>query len=168
MGGQLLYELHVSWYAFLAIILQEYVSEIFSVNGRSRCPALPCTLLACGWRDSLKLASDLHAKLLIKRPGRCGTSPDIFLPGHFSIPNDVVGETQKGGVKNVWKPKHEGNKGYSHLLQTPTSRHTSITFFFFLRIICPYSVVSITSWTRRPRMKMRITKPVPRFSVLSF
>lgn len=40
MGGQLLHELHVSWYVFLAIILQECVSEIFSVNGRSRCPAL--------------------------------------------------------------------------------------------------------------------------------
>ena len=104
MGGQLLYELHVSWYVFLAIILQEYVSEIFSVNGRSWCPALPYPLLARGRRDSLKLVSSLHAKLLITRPGRCGTSPDISLLGHFSIPNDVVGETQKGGVKTFGNP----------------------------------------------------------------
>lgn len=128
MGGQLLYELHVSRYVFLAIILQACVSEIFSVNGRSRCPDLPRTLLACGCRDSLKLASGLHAKLLITHPGRCGTSPDISLLGHLSIPNDVVGETQKGGVK----PKHEGNMGYSHLSQTLTSRHTTITFFFYI------------------------------------
>lgn len=40
MGGQLLYELYVSWYVFLAIILQKYVSEIFSVHGRSQCPTL--------------------------------------------------------------------------------------------------------------------------------
>jgi len=104
MGGQLLYELHVSWYVFLAIILQEYVSEIFSVNRRSWCPALHCTLLACGCRDSLKLARGLHAKRLITHPGHRGTSPDISLPGHFSSPNDVVGEMQKGGVKTFGNP----------------------------------------------------------------
>lgn len=100
----MLYELHVSRYVFLAIILQDCVSEIFPVNWRSRCPALHGTLAACGCRDSPELASGLHAKLLITCPGRWGTSPDISLPGHFSIPNNVVGEMQKGGVKTFGNP----------------------------------------------------------------
>lgn len=104
MGGQLLYELHVSRYVFLAIILQDCVSEIFPVYGRSRCPALHDTLAACGCRDSLELASGLHAKLLITHPGCCGMSPDISLTGHFTIPNNVVGEMQKGGVKTFGNP----------------------------------------------------------------
>lgn len=66
--------------------------------------ALPCTLLARGCRDSLKLASGLQAKPLTARPGHRGTSPDTSLPGHFSIHNDLVGETQKGGVKTFGNP----------------------------------------------------------------
>lgn len=66
--------------------------------------ALPCTLLSCGCRDSLKLARGLRVKLLITHPGRCGMSPDISLMGHFGIPNEEVGETQEGGVKTVGNP----------------------------------------------------------------
>lgn len=61
MGGQLLYELHVSRYVFLAIILQKCVSEIFSVHGRSLCPTLH--LAAGTWVEEFtkggeQLASD--------------------------------------------------------------------------------------------------------------
>lgn len=165
----MLYELRVSWYVFLAIILQECVSEIFSVNRQSRCPALPCTSLACGCRDSLKLASSLHAKPLITRPGRCGTSPDISLPGHFSIPNDVVGETQKGGVKTFGNPNTRETWD-THTCFKPLLPGIQILpgCFLLLRITFPYSTVLITNWTRQPRMAMRITKAVLGFSVLSF
>lgn len=30
--------------------------------------------------------------------------PDISLPGHFTTPNNVVGEMQKGSVKTFGKP----------------------------------------------------------------
>lgn len=66
--------------------------------------ALPCTSLVRGCRDSLELASGLHVKLLTTRPGYCGMSPDISLPGHFSILKVVVGERWKGGVKTSGNP----------------------------------------------------------------
>lgn len=109
------------------------------------CPALPCTLLACGCRDSLRQASHLLAELHIRDPGCCRTSSDISLPGHFSIPNHVVGETQIGGVKRFGNPNtretRDTHTGFKPLL--PGIQGLT----FFLRIICLCSVVPVTSWT---------------------
>lgn len=161
----MLYELHVSHYVFLAIILQDCVSEIFPVYGRSRCPALHDTLAACGCRDSLELASGLHAKLLITHPGCCGMSPDISLTGHFTIPNNVVGEMQKGGVKTFGNPDTRETWNTHTCFKLLLPRIQVLPSFFFPRIF-PYFMVLLTSWTHQPQMTMRITNPVLNFPVL--
>lgn len=143
MGGQLLYELHVSWYVFLAIILEKCVSEIFSVHGRSQC--LPYTLLARGCRNSPKVVSSLQVNLFLMWSGGCRMSPDISLPGHFTIPNNVVGEMQKGSVKIFGKQNMKETWDIHTCLKNLTFRHAILPFL--LHSICPYFVVLTTGWT---------------------
>lgn len=98
MGGQLLYELHVSRYAFLAIILQEYVSEIFSTQ-RSWCPALCHTLLECGSED-LGNCRVICARAAHHKPW---DGPGHFLARTSQYFLRVVGRT-RNGVKTFGNP----------------------------------------------------------------
>lgn len=138
MGGQLLYELHVSRYVFLAIILQEYVSEIFSVTQRSWCPVLCHTLLVCGSKDLGK------CRVIC---AQSSSSQALGWPGTFPCQDISVfpmcgGKDTERRCKNVWKPKCKGNTGCSDLFPMLSSSHMSITC---LHIVCPYSVVPIVS-----------------------
>lgn len=107
--------------------------------------ALLYTLLACGCRNSPKVLSSLQVNLFITCPGGCRMSPDISLPGHCTIPNNVVGEMQKRSVKVFGKPN----------MREIWDTHTCFKILlpgiqvlsFFLHFICLYSVVLFISWT---------------------
>lgn len=65
---------------------------------------MPCVALhlACVWaQGSLELLGGLRTEQLVTSPR---TSHHIFLPGHFSIPNNEVGERQKRSVKIIGSP----------------------------------------------------------------